>query len=42
MLFNAQPDRPWKNNEKKRNQIVFIGRNLDRKMLNEGVKNCLA
>ena len=42
MLFDAQPDRPWKNNEKKRNQIIFIGRNLDRKMLNEGVKNCLA
>lgn len=42
MLFDAKPDRPWKNNEQKRNQLIFIGRNLDRKMLNDGFKNCLA
>lgn len=42
MLFDAKPDRPWKQNEQKRNQLIFIGRNLDRKMLNDGFKNCLA
>ena len=42
MLFDAQPDRPWKNEEEKRNQLIFIGRNLDRKMLNTGIKSCLA
>ena len=42
MLFDAKPDRPWKNNERKRNQMIFIGRNLDRKLLNDGLKNCLA
>lgn len=42
MLFDAQPDRPWKNDEKRRNQLVFIGKNLDRKMLNNGIKSCLA
>lgn len=42
MLFDAKPDRAWKRNEQKRNQLIFIGRNLDRKMLNDGFKNCLA
>ena len=42
MLFDAQPDRPWKSDEEKRNQLIFIGRNLDRKMLNDGIKSCLA
>ena len=42
MLFDAQPDRPWKIDEEKRNQLIFIGRNLDRKMLNNGIKSCLA
>ncbi|MBL55889.1 MAG: cobalamin biosynthesis protein CobW [Flavobacteriales bacterium] len=42
MLFDAQPDRPWKNDEEKRNQLIFIGRNLDRNMLNTGIKSCLA
>ena len=42
MLFDAQPDRPWKKDELKRNQLIFIGRNLDRTMLNEGIKSCLS
>jgi G3E family GTPase len=42
MLFDAKPDRTWKKNEVKRNQLIFIGKNLDRKMLNDGFKNCLA
>ena len=42
MLFDAIPDREWKKGELKRNQLVFIGKNLDRKMLNDGVENCLA
>ena len=42
MLFDAIPDREWKAGEEKRNQLVFIGKNLDRKMLNDGIANCLA
>jgi G3E family GTPase len=42
MLFDAKPDRLWKSKEQKRNQLIFIGRNLDRKLLNDGFKNCLA
>lgn len=42
MLFDAKPDRIWKKNEIKRNQLVFIGKKLDRQMLNDGFKNCMA
>jgi len=41
MLMDGRPDRPW-GAEPRRNTLVFIGRNLDRKELNEGFKACLA
>ena len=41
MLFDGQPDRPWGGNAR-RNQLIFIGRNLDRAALNEGFNQCLA
>jgi G3E family GTPase len=41
MLFEGKPDRPWKPGERK-NQLIFIGRNLDREKLNEGFRACLA
>jgi len=41
MLFDGRPDRPWKGEERK-NQLIFIGRNLNREHLNEGFKSCLA
>jgi G3E family GTPase len=40
MLFDGRPDRPWKKDER-RNQLIFIGRNLDREQLNAGFKACL-
>jgi G3E family GTPase len=40
MLFDGRPDRPWKNADR-RNQLIFIGRNLDRNQLNEGFRSCL-
>jgi G3E family GTPase len=42
MLFDAKPDRNWNKSEVKRNQLVFIGKNLDRKMLTDGFNSCLA
>jgi len=42
MLFDGQPDRRWKSGEEKRNQLIFIGRNLDRIELNAGFHHCLA
>ncbi|BCM91085.1 putative GTP-binding protein YjiA [Abditibacteriota bacterium] len=41
MMFDGEPDRPWKLGEEKKNRLVFIGRNLDRAALNEGFRNCL-
>lgn len=42
MLFDGRPDRPWKAGERRDNQLVFIGRNLDRAKLTEGFRACLA
>jgi G3E family GTPase len=41
MLFDGRPDRAWKK-EERHNQLIFIGRNLDRTLLNEGFRSCLA
>ena len=40
MLFTAQPDKEW-GNEPRRNQLVFIGRNLDEKEMQEAFDKCL-
>ena len=42
MLFDAKADRKWKPEEKRLNQLIFIGRNLNREELNRGFRNCLA
>ena len=41
MLMDGRVDRPW-GNEPRRNSLIFIGRNLDRRALNEGFRECLA
>ena len=41
MLFDGRPDRPWRATEPRGNQMVFIGRNLDRVRLTEGFRSCL-
>ena len=41
MLFDGRPDCPWGANPR-RNQLIFIGRNLDRAALNKGFTQCLA
>ncbi|HEY3822283.1 MAG TPA: GTP-binding protein [Polyangiaceae bacterium] len=40
MLFDGRPDRPW-GNEPRANDLVFIGRRLDRAALEEGFRKCL-
>ncbi len=40
MLFDGQPDREW-GDEPHRNQLVFIGRNLDEQDMREGFAACL-
>lgn len=40
MLFTGKPDRPWGSLPRK-NQLVFIGRNLDEQEMRESFESCL-
>jgi G3E family GTPase len=41
MIFEGKPDRKWKPNETRKNELVFIGRNLDEAQLKEDFRKCL-
>ncbi|MEO1299247.1 MAG: GTP-binding protein, partial [Cyanobacteria bacterium J06636_16] len=41
MLFDGRADRPWKSNESRKNELVFIGRNLNETQLREDFRACL-
>ena len=41
MLFDGRPDRPWKADETRKNELVFIGRNLDVTQLQKDFRACL-
>ena len=41
MLFDGKADRPWYPQETRKNELVFIGRNLDETQLKEGFRACL-
>ena len=41
MLFDGKPDRPWKDRTEPGNQLVFIGKNLNRSELEQGFRACL-
>lgn len=41
MIFEGTADRPWLPAEKRINQLVFIGRNLDEQQLKEDFRKCL-
>ncbi len=40
MLFDGQPDRPWGDGPR-RNQLIFIGRNLPEQSMRQGFEACL-
>jgi G3E family GTPase len=40
MLFEGKPDRPWKTGETPKNELVFIGRNLDEAELKANFLAC--
>ena len=42
MLFDGKPDRPWKQGETRKNELVFIGRNLDQAQMRKDFKQCMA
>ena len=41
-MFEGNPDRQWRDGEERKSQIVFIGRDLDRGVLQEGFYACKA
>jgi len=41
MLFDGKADRPWKVGETRKNELVFIGRNLNEAQLREDFRGCL-
>ena len=40
MLIDSQPEREW-GDMPRRNQLVFIGRNLDEQSIRQGFEECL-
>ena len=42
MLLDGRPGRPWRPEEVRNNELVFIGRNLDERRLREEFRACLA
>jgi G3E family GTPase len=42
MIFDGKPDRAWRSDETRKNELVFIGRNLDAAALNASFRACLA
>ena len=41
MILDGRPDRPWKPNEIRKNELVFIGRNLNEAQLKQDFHACL-
>lgn len=41
MIFDGKVDRLWKPKEQRKSELVFIGRNLDRKMLESQFQDCV-
>jgi G3E family GTPase len=42
MMFDSTPDRFWNAGEKRKSQLVFIGRELDEAKIREGFTKCVA
>ena len=42
MTLDGRPGKPWRPGESRRNELVFIGRNLDEAELRAGFQACLA
>ncbi|MDJ0634768.1 MAG: GTP-binding protein [Xenococcaceae cyanobacterium MO_188.B29] len=41
MIFDGRPDRPWKSTETRKNELVFIGRDLNSEQLRKNFQACL-
>ena len=40
-MFEGMPGRPWKDGEPRTSRMVFIGKDLDEKLIKEGFQQCL-
>jgi G3E family GTPase len=41
MLFTGRPDKKWQEGEKRKTELVFIGRNLDKVELEKQFNACI-
>jgi len=41
MVFEGNPSISWKENERRENKMIFIGRNLNRESLENNFNKCL-
>lgn len=41
MTTEGRPGKPWKSEEQRHNELVFIGRNLDQQVIEQGFESCL-
>jgi G3E family GTPase len=41
MIFDGKPDRDWRVDEQRKNELVFIGRDLDEAKLRADFTRCL-
>ncbi|MCB9946658.1 MAG: GTP-binding protein [Rhodospirillaceae bacterium] len=41
MTLDGRPGKPWQKNDTRTNEMVFIGRNLDRKTIESGFAECI-
>ena len=41
MVFDFKPDRLWREGEKRKNELVFIGRNLEQAQIRKDFKQCI-
>ena len=41
MTLDGRPGKPWEKKEKRLNQLVFIGKNLDEYEIEEGFNSCI-
>ena len=40
--FDGSPGKPWEEGEAHKSKMVFIGKDLDKKALEAGLRGCLA
>jgi G3E family GTPase len=42
MILDGDHQRPWRDDERRESRVIFIGRNLPREKIKEGLRSCIA